>query len=318
MTLLCALLRLVRALCATRATLIAENLALRQQLRVLLRQRPRPRLRLRDRLFWVWLSRWFSGWRSWLTIVQPATEIGCLASIDFLVGPTITFRLLYGFIVLLREQRRVIHFNVTTHPNAAWVSRQLREAFPFDAELRYLIRDRDSIYGEVVRRILKNTGIEEVLIAPRSPWQTPFVERLIGSIRRECLDHVIVLNERHLGKLLSGYLDYYHRSGTHMALNDNTPEPRPIEPLAQGEGGRRADGWRPAPLLSPSRVRKRLGRRRRDQTPFGVRAAARIGPQLQRRAAIILLLRPSSAGHDAAASRSLHVSPLPNHASRAV
>jgi hypothetical protein len=118
-------------------------------------------------------------------------HIGCLASIDFFVVPTVTFRLLYGFVILLHERRRVTHFNVTTHPSAQWVARQLRQAFPFDQAPRYLIRDRDGVYGEEVRQVLKGLGIEEVLIAPRSPWQNPYCERLIGTIRRDLLDHVM-------------------------------------------------------------------------------------------------------------------------------
>jgi hypothetical protein len=130
-------------------------------------------------------------WRSSLR-----NHVGCLASIDCFVVPTVTFKLLYCFVILGHDRRRVVHFNVTTAPTAWWVAHQLREAFPFDTAPRYLIRDRDGIYGEEVRRCLRSMGIEEVVTAPRSPWQSPFVERLIGSIRREYLDHMIVLNER--------------------------------------------------------------------------------------------------------------------------
>jgi transposase InsO family protein len=116
-----------------------------------------------------------------------------------------------------------------------WVVRQLRAAFPFDQVPRYLIRDRDGIYGEEVRRCLRSLGISEVLIAPRSPWQSPFVERLIGSIRRELLDHVIVLNERHLLRLLRSYFAYYHESRCHQSLGHNAPDPREVEPPERGK-----------------------------------------------------------------------------------
>jgi transposase InsO family protein len=154
-----------------------------------------------------------------------------MASIDFFVVPTVTFRVLYGFVVLLHERRRVVHFNVTAHPTAQWVARQLREAFPFDTAPRYLIRDRDAVYGAEVRRALADMGIEEVVIAPRSPWQNPFVERLIGTLRRDLLDHVIVFNERHLLRLLREYVDsYYHPARCHQALDGNAPQPRSVEP----------------------------------------------------------------------------------------
>lgn len=130
------------------------------------------------------------GWRTFLD-----NHLGSLASIDFFVVPTATFRVLFGFVVLLHERRHVVHFNVTAHPSAQWTAQQIVEAFPEDTAPRYMIRDRDSIYGaEFVTRV-KGMGIEEVVTAPRSPWQNPYVERMIGSIRRDCLDHVIVLGE---------------------------------------------------------------------------------------------------------------------------
>ena len=123
---------------------------------------------------------------------------------------------------------------MTAHPTAEWVARQVREAFPFDEAPRYLIRDRDGAYGDCFRECLKNMGVEEVLTAPRSPWQNPYVERLIGSIRRECLDHVIVFNEAHLKRVLARYFDYYHHSRTHNALDNNAPFPRVVEPPGRG------------------------------------------------------------------------------------
>jgi transposase InsO family protein len=163
------------------------------------------------------------SWRSFLN-----NHVQSLASIDFFVVPTVTFQLLYGFVVLRHDRRQVVHFNTTAHPTAEWVARQLTQAFPFDSAPRYLIRDNDGIYGDAVRRCLANLGIEDVPISPRSPWQNPFVERLIGSVRRDLLDHVIVLNERHLYRLLKSYFAYYHQSRTHLSLDRNAPVPRDI------------------------------------------------------------------------------------------
>ena len=299
---------------------ILENLALRQQLAILRRTVRRPRLRPGDRVFWLWLSRRWAGWKDALAIVTPATVVGwhrhgfrlfwrwkshgrpgrpridpqlrrlihrmsrenplwgapriqaelrllghdvaestvaryrgrrtrppspnwrsfltnhadCLASMDFFVVPTVTFKLQYAFVVLCHDRRRVAHVNVTSHSTADWVARQIQEAFPFDEAPRYLIRDRDAAYGECFRECMERMGIEEVLIAPWSPWQSPYVERLIGSIRRECLDHVIVFNEAHLKRILASFFDYYHRSRTHRSLGANSPYPRPVEHPAQG------------------------------------------------------------------------------------
>jgi putative transposase len=168
-------------------------------------------------------------WRSFL-----ANHADCLASVDFFVVPTATFRLLYGFVVLCHHRRRVAHFNATAHPTAPWIAGQIREAFPFDETPRHLIRDRDAVYGDCFRECLERMGIEEVLIAARSPWQNPYVERLIGSIRRECLDHVIVLDEAHLKRVLGSYFSYYHRARTHRSLDDNAPCPRAVEPPGRG------------------------------------------------------------------------------------
>lgn len=160
--------------------------------------------------------------------------MGTLASIDFFTVPTVTFRNLFVFVVLSHDRRRVVHFNLTDSPTAAWTAQQLREAFPFETAPRYLIRDRDGIYGLAFQRWVRNLGIEEVVIAPRSPWQNPYVERLIGTLRRELLNHVIVLHERHLHRLLSDYLVYYHESRPHMGLDDNAPQSRLIEPPGLG------------------------------------------------------------------------------------
>ena len=131
-------------------------------------------------------------------------------------------------------RRRVLHFGITDHPTAEWTSRHVIEAFPWDTAPRYMIRDRDSIYGDIFRARAKAMGIEEVLIAPRSPWQSPYIERLIGSIRRDCLDHVVVSGERHLRCVLKSYLAYYHEARCHMALDGDAPEHREPQPPEMG------------------------------------------------------------------------------------
>ncbi len=136
--------------------------------------------------------------------------------------------------VLLQHRRKVVRFNVTDSPTAAWTAQQIVEAFPDDSSPRYLLRDRDGIYGDEFRRRMKGMGFAEVLTAPRSPWQNPFAERMIGTIRRELLDHVIVLNEGHLRRRLRAYLRYYHQSRTHLALAKDAPEPRGVEPPDHG------------------------------------------------------------------------------------
>jgi putative transposase len=257
-----------------RRDLALENLALRQQLAILKRTQKRPAIGTKDRLFWVWLSRIWSGWRAPLLIVKPETVIGWhrkgfrpfwtklsrrkiggrpsvdsrmralikqmaqanplwgaprihgellklgidmsersvsrlmpkdrkppsqtwrtflnnhireMVSIDFLTVPTATFRVLYVIVVLAHNRRRVVHFNVTAHPTAAWTAQQIIEAFPEETAPHFLLRDRDHIYGEEFRRRIAGMKIEEVITAARSHWQNPFVERIIGSIRRECL-----------------------------------------------------------------------------------------------------------------------------------
>ena len=138
------------------------------------------------------------------------------------------------FLVLAHDQRRIVHFNVTAHPTTEWSAQQLREAFPFEQIPRYLLRDRDRIFGGEFREDVKAMGIKEVLSAPRSPWQSAYVERVIGTIRRECLDHVIVLNEASLYRHVKSFLAYYHESRTHLSLGEDTPEPRPVQPPELG------------------------------------------------------------------------------------
>jgi putative transposase len=315
------MLGFLRAFLLPRTALVAENLALRQQLAVLRVSVKRPRLRKRDRIFWVWLSRIWSGWRSCLMIVKPETivrwhregfrlywcwksrtnkhgrprtaaeirqlirrmaresptwgapriqselrllgyevaestvakylergrkppsqtwrtflenHVPDIAAIDFFVVATVSFRLLYCFLVLRHDRRRVVHFNVTSHPTARWTAQQVVQALPFDEAPRFLIRDHDGIYGQDFRERIKHLGIAEVIIAYRSPWQSPYVERLIGSIRRECLDHVVVFNEAHLLRILTAYFEYYHRSRTHLSLHRNAPRPRRVEHPSEG------------------------------------------------------------------------------------
>lgn len=311
---------LIRSIVADRSELAVENLALRQQLAILREQSNRPRLKKRDRIFWVWLSKLWSKWRSVLLIVQPDTVVGWhrqgfklywrwksrgkpgrpsmqveirklirrmshenplwgtpriqselalmgyivaqstvdkyrihprkppsptwrafldnhmrdIVAIDFFTVPTATFRILFAFVVLRHGRRHFVHFNVTAHPTAEWAAQQIVEAFPFDEVPRYLIRDRDSIYGEFFRRRIKHMNIQEVVCAPRSPWQNPYCERLIGSIRRECLNHIIVLNERHLSRILRSYFEYYLHSRTHLSLDRNAPVERAVESPNQG------------------------------------------------------------------------------------
>ncbi len=310
----------VRALFAKRADLVAENLALRQQLIVLHRRTKRPRLKTKDRVFWLWLAQSWDGWRESLLVVKPATvvrwhrqgfkyywawksrhkggrptidpevrnlirrmsrtnplwgaprihgellKLGIdlaqttvakymtrhpkppspswrafldnhlkdLASIDFFTVPTVTFRILFVFLVLSHDRRRIVHFNVTEHPSADWTGRQLIEAFPWDTAPRYLIRDRDGIYGHDFTRRVNALRIKPVLIAPRSPWQNPYVERVIGSIRRECLDHVVVFNESHLRRVLRSYIRYYHAARTHLSLGKDAPDTRQVQPPELG------------------------------------------------------------------------------------
>ena len=157
-----------------------------------------------------------------------------IVACDFLTVPTATFRVLYCFVILSHDRRKVLHFNVTEHPTAFWSAQQIVEAFPYDGTPKYLLRDNDSIYGQAFQQRVKSLGIEEIKTAYRSPWQNPFVERLIGSVRRECINHVLVLSERHLKRIVREYFDYYNNSRAHMSLNGNAPLPREVEPPDRG------------------------------------------------------------------------------------
>lgn len=321
MSLFPAILSFLRALFTPRLTLMAENLALRQQLAILHRTAKRPKLRPLDRLFWATLAGIWKNWRSALLIIKPATVIkwhrqgfqlfwgwksnsrrpgrppikaevralirrmarenplwgtpriqselhllgfdvaestvakyrikvtrppsqtwktflrnhaSQIAALDFFTVPTAAFRHLYCFVILSHDRRKVVHFNVTAHPTAAWTAQQIVEAFPEDTAPRFLLRDRDAIYGEEFRRRVRGMQIEEVITAPHSPWQNAYMERLIGSLRRECLNHVIVLSEEHLRRILKEYFCYYNHTRPHQSLEKNSPTPRVVETPGKG------------------------------------------------------------------------------------
>src|SRR5712664_1123417 len=166
--------------------------------------------------------------QSWRTFFE--NHVKQLVATDFVVVRTVRFQVWYVFIVLGHDRRRAIHFNVTAHPTAEWTARQVAEAFPWDSAPRYLLHDRDCIYGESFHQRVGEMGIREVLTAPRSPWQNPYAERFIGSLRRECLDHIIVFNESSLRRILRAYFDYYEHSRTHLALEKDAPVSRAVEP----------------------------------------------------------------------------------------
>jgi putative transposase len=171
--------------------------------------------------------------QTWRTFLK--NHVKQMVSVDFFTVPTVSFRILYVFLVLAHDRRRVLHFNVTEHPTAEWTAAQLILAFPWNTAPRYLLRDRDRIYGESFRMQAANMQIKVVLTAPRSPWQSPYVERLMGSIRRECLDHVVVMNQTSLRRQIACYLDYYHGSRSHLALGKDSPDGRVVEPPESGQ-----------------------------------------------------------------------------------
>jgi transposase InsO family protein len=262
-----ALLATTRSSLRSQRELALENLALRQQLAMKSRNRSgRPRVdaairtlvtrmarenptlgapRIRGELLKLGfevseatVSRYMPRRRkppsqTWRTFLR--NHVHDLVSVDFFVVPTATFRVLYVFLILEHERRRIVHFNVTEGPSARWVGQQLINAFPYDSAPKYLIPDRDKIYGAAFVRRVRAMGIEQVLTAPRSPWQNPYCERVIGTLRRACLDHVIVLGEQHLRRILRRYLEYYHSSRTHLALDKDAPEPRMRESIDEGK-----------------------------------------------------------------------------------
>ena len=170
--------------------------------------------------------------QSWKAFLQ--NHLTTLVSVDFFTVPTLRFQILYVLLVLAHDRRRIVHFAVTAHPTAAWTAQQLREAFPWDSAPRYLLRDRDGIFGSDFTAQVKELGIREVLCAPQAPWQRAYVERVIGTLRRECLDHVIVFGEESLYWHLKLFVTYYHESRTHLSLDKDAPEPRPVQSADAG------------------------------------------------------------------------------------
>jgi transposase InsO family protein len=164
------------------------------------------------------------GWRTFLR-----NHADGIAAMDLFVLPTISFRLLYGLLIVGHGRRQILWFDVTAQPTADWIANQITEACGWEQAPRYLIRDRDGAYGEVFIRRLRSMGIRDRPTSPRSPWQNGYAERLIGSIRRECLDHVVVLSERHLRHLLLSYMTYYNGARTHLSLEKDAPVSRAIE-----------------------------------------------------------------------------------------
>jgi putative transposase len=170
-------------------------------------------------------------WRAFLE-----NHVDTLVSMDFFTVPTVFFHVRFVFVVLAHDRRRILSINVTSSPSAAWTANQIVQAFPWESAPRYLLRDRDSIYGDRFRHRVRNLGIKEVIIARRSPWQNPYAERVIGTLRRELLDHVIVMNQRHLRQLLRRFVgEYYHPCRTHLSLDKDSPEPRNVEPPEMGK-----------------------------------------------------------------------------------
>jgi putative transposase len=170
--------------------------------------------------------------QTWRTFLE--NHLKSLVSVDFFTVPTLRFQILYVFVVLAHDRRRILHFAVTAHPTAEWTGQQLRNAFPWDMTPRYLLRDRDRIFGNDFTRQVEEMGIREVLSAPRSPWQRAYVERVIGTIRRECLDHVIVFSEASLHRHVRSFVAYYRESRTHLSLGKDSPEPRAVQPAELG------------------------------------------------------------------------------------
>ena len=164
------------------------------------------------------------GWKTFLN-----NHADGIAAMDLFVVPTISFRLLYGLLIMGHGRRQILWFGVTSHPTAEWMANQLTEACGWEQAPRYLIRDRDRVFGELFVRRLRSMGIRDRPTSPRSPWQNGFAERLIGSIRRECLDHVVVFGEQHLRHILLSYMKYYNEVRTHLSLVKDTPVSRAVE-----------------------------------------------------------------------------------------
>ena len=168
-------------------------------------------------------------WRSFLE--NHAKDI---IAVDFLTVPTATFRVLFVLVVLSHDRREILHTNATEHPTAIWTARQLIEAIGTDDVPTYLLDDRDATFGAAFSRQAASAGLREVTTAPRSPWQNPYVERVIGSIRRECLDHTIILGERHLRRVVGNFVRYYNKTRTHLSLEKHGPAMRAVHPPNRG------------------------------------------------------------------------------------
>ncbi len=166
--------------------------------------------------------------QNWRTFISNHMDVS--AACDFFTVPTLTFKVLYVFVVLSHDRRRIVHYNITKNPTAEWTAQQIVEAFPCGEEPRFLHRDRDSIFGDVFKKKIKALGIEEVISSRKSPWQNAFCERVIGTLRRECTDHVIALSEKHLRRTLKEFINnYYHPARCHLSLDGDAPTPRPTE-----------------------------------------------------------------------------------------
>jgi len=164
----------------------------------------------------------------WLTFLRNHAKY--TVGIDFLVARTIFFKSIHVFVAISHDRRKILHFAVTANPHSQWAIQQLRETFAFDETTKYVVRDNDGIYSNEFKQTIKRFGLKDKSTAPRSPWQNPFAERVIGTLRRECLDHMIILNERHLYNTLHEYIfEYYNVSRTHMSLEKDSPEHRPIQ-----------------------------------------------------------------------------------------
>jgi transposase InsO family protein len=166
--------------------------------------------------------------QSWRTFLE--NHAADIVAIDFLTVPTATFRILFVLGILSHDRRRILHTNATEHPTAAWTAQQVLEAVGLDDAPKYLLHDRDAIYGALFSRKVASVGLNEVATAPRSPWQNPYVERVIGSIRRECLNHTIILGERHLRRVIGNYVQYYNKARTHLSLDKDAPVGCPVHP----------------------------------------------------------------------------------------
>jgi len=309
----------LRLIFRSKLDVVLENLALRQQLVVQQRSIKRPKINNIDRIFWIWLSRFWNGWKSALIVAKVPTVISwhrkgfkaywkrksrrvgrpnidweliklirrtqkenatwsaqriqgelqklgyevCdntvakymikskdddpskqqrwltflenhakhIVGIDFVVIRTVFFKAIYVFVAISHDRRKILHFAVTAHPHSQWAIQQLRETFAFDEITKYVIRDNDKIFSDDFRiHTMKTLGLEDTPTAPRSPWQNPIAERVLGTLRRECLDHMIILNEKHLHSVLNEYINgYYNVSRTHMSLEKDSPVPRPVQ-----------------------------------------------------------------------------------------